>query len=210
MRPILIKESWNLFCPCCLYVVMCPVKRACFIWSYLHNLFPYNHVTLTDTSYHSFIVGFCLTETVFINFQFKLQNYILCIICVWSLIYSVRNYISQHLLPILLKKLVFPLSVVIIFAACSVVFWVWCHRLFNVLIIDQWYIHHNYNYNWLNHFWDLWFCSHFIKLFVKTQEPCIENMFPERFGVSFIYKENLIYIRKGKVAKGKSLGEAIE
>ena len=35
-------------------------------------------------------------------------------------------------------------------------------------------------------------------------------MFPERFGVSFIYKENLIYIRKGKVAKGKSLGEAIE
>ena len=56
----------------------------------------------------------------------------------------------------------------------------------------------------------LWFCSHVIKLFVKTQEPYIENMFTERFWVSFIYNENFIYIKKGKVGKGKSLGEGIK
>ena len=38
------------------------------------------------------------------NFQFKLRSYIFCIICVWSLIYSVRDYINLHLVPILLEN----------------------------------------------------------------------------------------------------------
>ena len=49
-----------------------------------------------------------------------------------------------------------------------------------------------------------------LKLFVKAQEPCIENMFFEKFWVPFIYKENFIYKKRGKVAKGKSLREAIK
>ena len=57
------------------------------------------------------------------------------------------------------------------------------------------------------YFWDLWSCSH---VFVKAQEQCIENMFFEKFWVPFIYKENFIYKKRGKVAKGKSLREAIK
>ena len=51
------------------------------------------------------------------------------------------------------------------------------------------------------------FCSH---VFVKAQEQCIENMFFEKFWVPFIYKENFIYKKRGKVAKRKSLREAIK
>ena len=136
-----------------------------------------------------------------------MQNYILCIICMWSLIYLVRDNIILHLLPIILGTSFSSFRVHHIY--CFSEFWVWFHlwRLYNVFIIDQWYIQHNYNYKWYNYFWDLWFCAHFIKLFVKIEELCIENMLFERFWVSFIYKENFIY---KKVAKGKSSGEVIK
>ena len=39
----------------------------------------------------------------------ELRNFILCILCAWSLFYSIRIYISLHFLPI--KKIVFCLSV---------------------------------------------------------------------------------------------------
>ena len=41
----------------------------------------------------------------------ELRNYILCIIRVWSLLCSVRVYISLHFLPTRLVKLGFRLSV---------------------------------------------------------------------------------------------------
>ena len=52
MRPMQFNKSLNL-----LYsnIVKRPVKLVCFILSYFDNLIPYNHVTITETSYYSFI-----------------------------------------------------------------------------------------------------------------------------------------------------------
>ena len=49
-----------------------------------------------------------------------------------------------------------------------------------------------------------------LKLHVKTQEPCVENIFPKKFWVYFIDKKVSLKKRRSKVVIGKSLGEAIK
>ena len=122
MRPMLFKKSWNLSCS---NVVKHPVNAACFIWSYLHNLVPYNHVTITETSYHKFNHINLRYPDSFCKFSIQAKKiylmYYLGVIDLFStgLHHSVSSTYS-------FRKLVFSLSIFIIIAACCL-FWVWYH-----------------------------------------------------------------------------------